>query len=84
MTATEYLQSLIDGQRISSIPVQLSELLFLQLLLGQRGSGLLAELEKAKQKMDSATTCHPNAVVHLFAEAHEILEAVIGRLKGGA
>ena len=33
MTAEQYLQSLIDGQTISSIPVQLTELLFLQKLM---------------------------------------------------
>ena len=35
MTAEQYLLSLIDGQKISSIPVQISELEFLLLLLRQ-------------------------------------------------
>lgn len=33
MNAEQYLQMLIDGQKISIIPVQLTELLFLQQLL---------------------------------------------------
>lgn len=33
MNAEQYLQMLIDGQKISSLPVQLTELLFLQQLL---------------------------------------------------
>ncbi len=35
MSAEQYLQMLIDGQKISSIPVQLTELLFLQGLMKQ-------------------------------------------------
>lgn len=33
MTPLQYLESLIDGQKISSIPVQPSELQFLKMLL---------------------------------------------------
>lgn len=33
MTAAEYLQSLIDGQRMSSIPVTVNELVVLQTLM---------------------------------------------------
>lgn len=33
MTPAQYLQSLIEGQKISSIPVQLSELEFLMKLI---------------------------------------------------
>lgn len=33
MSAAEYLQTLIDGQKISTIPVQVSELEYLQMLM---------------------------------------------------
>jgi len=33
MSALEYLQSLIEGQKVSEIPVQISELEFLKTLL---------------------------------------------------
>lgn len=33
MTATEYVNSLIEGQKVSSIPVQLSELQLLRQLI---------------------------------------------------
>lgn len=36
MSAEQYLQMLIDGQKISSIPVQLTELLFLQKLMEEQ------------------------------------------------
>lgn len=40
MSALEYLESLIDGQKISSIPVQISELQLLKKLMENERDGI--------------------------------------------